>query len=283
VGSITVTACSRRNGTPDKPNEDAYAVRLDAQRTILVVADGVTRSRSATGVYPQPSGAALAAQLVTRTLATALATAEGADLRRAFGRANRVVDRANRRAGVWDRLDYAEHDLWCAVATAVAVNDGIARWAHIGDSVLLHLPATGGLYVRTPDQVADAMQHLDSLAPAELAALGGRERYARQCLRNRPGTSHSYGALTGEANAEQYVLTGDFPIASGDLIVLCSDGLAGLRSVPGPEGWRALEPWLRSPPSNTATAQLFDAVEATDDRLGIRSDDKTVIAALIGD
>ena len=281
MGSITVVACTRRNGTPDKPNEDAYAAHLDSQRAVLVLADGVTRSRSASGVYPQPSGAMLAAQLVVRTLATALAGAASADLRRAFARANRAVDRANRRAGVWDRLDYAEHDLWCAVATAVVVQDGIARWAHIGDGALLHLPAAGGLYARTPDQVADAMRHLDDLLPGELAALGGRERHARQRLRNRPGTPHSYGVLSGETSAERYVVMGDFPIAPGDRLVLCSDGLAGLRSAAGPQGWQALEPWLRVPPSTAAVERLFDAVEAADERLGLRSDDKSVIAALV--
>jgi serine/threonine protein phosphatase PrpC len=283
VGPISVAASSRRNRTPDKPNEDAYGVCLDAHGALLVVADGVTRSRSASGDYPEPSGAALAAKLVVRTLATSLGQANGTDPARALRRANRAIDRANRRAGVWDRLDYAEHDLWGAVATAVVVRDGLARWAHIGDSALLHLPVTGGLYLRTPDQVADAMHHLDALGAADLAAFGGRERYARQRLRNQPGAAHSYGVLTGEANAELYILAGAFPLASGDRLALCSDGVAGLRSVGGPEGWQSLEPWLRVPASNAAAAKLLDDVEAADERLGLRSDDKTVIIATVGD
>jgi hypothetical protein len=89
--------------------------------------------------------------------------------------------------------------------------------------------------------------------------------------------------LTGEANAELYIVTGVFPIAVGDRLALCSDGVAGLTSVAGPDGWQSLEPWLRVPSSNAATARLLDDVEAADERLGLRSDDKTVIVATVGD
>ena len=281
LGSISVAACSRRNRTPDKPCEDAYAVRLDAQGAVLVVADGVTRSRSAAGAYPQPSGAAIAAELVARTLADALT--DGTDPVAAFALANQAVDDANRRNGVWDRLDYKEHDLWGAVATAVVVADGLARWVHIGDTVLLHLPAADGAYVRTPDQVSDSIEHLESLPPETLTAVGGRELYARRHLRNQPTTAHSYGVLTGEAAAAAYVVSGQFAVASGDLLMLGTDGLGSLRGTDAAAGWHNLAPWLRGGPSNAALARLLDAVEEADERQGIRSDDKTVIAARITD
>ncbi|HEY8742697.1 MAG TPA: protein phosphatase 2C domain-containing protein [Chloroflexota bacterium] len=279
MGPISVAACSRRNRTPDKPCEDAYAVRLAANDAVLVVVDGVTRSRSAAGIYPQPSGATLAADLVASTLVNALAG--GADPGAAFTLASQAVDAANRRNGVWDRLDYVEHDLWGAVATAVVVSNGVARWAHIGDTVLLHLPAAGGVSVRTPDQVSDAMLYLERMTANQLAAVGGREFYARRTLRNQPASAHSYGVLTGEAAAESYVVTGTFAVAGGDLLMLGTDGLGSLRGSDADAGWHSLEPWLRGEPSNAALTRLLDAVEEVDERQGIRSDDKTLILAQI--
>jgi serine/threonine protein phosphatase PrpC len=280
VGLSTAIAGSRKNRTADKPNEDAYAVHMDQHETVLVVADGVTRSRSASGVYPQPSGAALAADLVAQHLSTSLRGAWGGeDVTAAFVGANRAVGVANDRHGVWDSLDYGEHDLWGAVATAVLVQGNVARWGHIGDCALFHLPVEGGLVVVTPDQVSAATAHMARLPAAELAAVGGRERYARQRLRNHPAVPQSYGVLTGERGAEHYILTGEFRIRPGDRLALCSDGLGSLQhGDDGDDGWRRLEPWLRGQPG-ADIARLLDAAEAADERLRARSDDKTVILA----
>lgn len=276
--AMLAVACSRRNRSPDKPNEDAFAVHLDAEGAVLVVADGVTRSRDAAGRYPDPSGAALAARLAARELAAALAAGDGTpDLAAAFARANRAIDRANRAHGVWARLDYGAHDLWGVVATAVAVRAGIAHWGHLGDTALLHLPAAGGLISRARDQVAAASAWLDALPAAELAAAGGRDPYARRHLRNHPGLAHSYGVLTGEEAALAYVETGSFALAPDDRLGLLSDGLGSLRRSGDAGAWAALDPWLRADPADDALERLLDAAEEADARSEVRSDDKTVV------
>jgi len=127
------------------------------------------------------------------------------------------------------------------------------------------------------------MEHLESMSPDQLAAVGGRELYTRRHLRNQPSTAHSYGVLTGEPAAAAYVVSGKFAVASGDRLMLCTDGLGSLRGYGADAGWHNLEPWLRGGPSNAALARLLDAVEDADERQGIRSDDKTVIVAQIGD
>lgn len=277
--SLAVVARSRRNRSVDKPNEDAYAVRLDGLRTAIVVADGVTRSRRPDGGYPDPSGAALTARLVAHTLVSALATPETqVDLAAAFRIANQAVDQLNRAHHVWDRLDYGEHDLWGAVATVAVVERGRVRWGHIGDAVLLHLPSSSGLHACTPDQVAAANRLLATLPADEVAAPGGRDGYARSRLRNRPEETVSYGVLTGEPAAEQYVVTGELAVARGDRLALCTDGL---RSLGADAGWSALEPWLRGPFEVSLLERLLLAAEDADHRRHTRSDDKTVVLAAV--
>lgn len=285
MARVHVLALSRRNRSLDKPNEDAFALRLpqDGETAVFAIADGVTRSRFPDGSYPLPSGAATAARLVAETLADTLGAPGGRqDVAAAFATANRAVDLANRRNGVWDRLDFGVHDLWGAVATAVVVRGSVAQWGHIGDSTLLHLPRAGGILVRTPDQVVAATRSVEQLPPAEVAAAGGRERYARRLLRNHPEVPNSYGVLTGEAAAEDYVVTGEFAVLPGDKLVLCTDGLGSLHSADAAAGWDALGSWLQGPLDGRTLERLLRSVEATDERLDVRSDDKTVIVGVVG-
>lgn len=281
--TVQVVADSRRNRSPDKPNEDAYAVRLDMEGAVLVVADGVTRSRAPDGSYPDPSGAAAAARLVAQTLVSALVGPAQPNLRHAFTAANRAVAEANRNAGVWERLDYHVHDLWCAVATAAVIRGAMVYWGHIGDTALLHLAGTGETLVPTPDQVAGAAQLLQRTPLPEIAAAGGREPYARRRLRNRPEVPGSYGALTGEPMAARYVVTGAFHVASGDRLALCTDGLGSLRQDTNEYGWAALARWLRGPLHENTLSRLMDAVETADEQTAARSDDKTVVLAEINE
>lgn len=277
---LMTIAASERNYSPDKPNEDAYAVRQGPRRAVFIVADGVTRSRAADGRYPHPSGSALAAELVAGTLAAALCGPDGdPDLRRAFALANRAVGEVNQRHGVVQRLDYVEHDLWGAVATAVVVQDGAAHWGHIGDTVLLHLPASGGVRACTPDQVAAASRRLDGMAAPKLAAAGGREPYARRFLRNHPDVADSYGVLTGEPAAEAYVVTGSLALQPGDRLALLSDGLGSLRDTAGASPFAPFEPLLRGILAPATLRNLIAAAADADARVGARSDDKTVVLA----
>lgn len=276
---VRALALSRRNRSVDKPNEDAYALRWPDDGAVLVVADGVTRSRLPDGSYPLPSGAAIAARLVAEALADALSAPGGRlDMAAAFAAANRAVDLANRRNGVWSRLDFGVHDLWGAVATAVVVQDGTALWGHVGDGVLLHLPKAGGIVVPTPDQVVAAMHFVEQLPQDDVAAAGGPHCYARRLLRNHPEAAVSYGVLTGEGAAEQYVVTGKFAVLPGDTLVLCTDGLGSLRA----DAWEGLKSGLRGTLDGAALERLLDGVEAADECLGVRSDDKTVIVGVVG-
>ncbi|MCL4545781.1 MAG: protein phosphatase 2C domain-containing protein [Chloroflexi bacterium] len=277
---IAAYGLSERNTSPDKPNEDAFAIHLDGRRCVLVVADGVTRSPRADGSYPQPSGAQLASRVVAQTLAAHLADVEEApDFRQAFQVANIAVDQLNRTHRVWERLDYEEYDLFGAVATAAVIQGRDLFWGHIGDTCLLIHDERTPVQQLTPDQVRAAMDRLDRLQSDEL---NGENRlyYSRARLRNHPQIQASYGVLTGEDNALTYVDHGRRTLTSGATVLLCSDALTCLRRE-GPTGWRELQPLLQDIPWEQIGPNLIATAQQREKDGHLRSDDKTVIVARV--
>ncbi len=274
--SSVATGMSQRNTSDDKPNEDVFAIRSDNERTILVLADGVTRSRRADGTYPIPSGGLLAARVVAQTLVAALVNAEHLQaMYRAFHLANDAVAQLNTSHNVWGNLDYEEHDLYGAVATAAVIHDNRLLWAHIGDTVLLK-GRDSHLCQLTRDHVQEAMEFLQQLTPAELAGKS-REYYSRARLRNHPELPVSYGVLTGEKAALDYVEAGEDGVMVGDVYLLCSDAMTCLRSRGG--GWSAAEQLLTGVPFLEWPSVLIAAAGKREVEAQLRADDKTVIVA----
>ncbi|MCL4541373.1 MAG: protein phosphatase 2C domain-containing protein [Chloroflexi bacterium] len=276
--SIVATGTSQRNTSDDKPNEDVFTIRSDNERTILVIADGVTRSRRADGRYPVPSGGLLAARVVAQTLIAALVNAEHLRaLYQAFRQANDAVAQLNHSHNVWPHLDYEEHDLYGAVATAAVIHDKRLIWAHIGDTALLKIRG-GHLHQLTRDQVQKSMKFLKQLTPAERA--GKSVAYhSRAQLRNHPELPVSYGVLTGEDMALDYVETGEDGLIAGDVCLLCSDAVTCLRSEE--EDWSSAEQLLAGVPFLEWPSVLIAAAGRRELEAQLRSDDKTIIVARV--
>jgi len=282
VLSTAFSARSVRNRSADKPNEDAWTAHVGDSGAVFAVTDGVTHDRDAEGHYPVPSPGAHAAHLVARSLVYALTGPVGLpDVAGAFRMANGAIERVNRARGVWDACDYGQHDLWCAVATAVVIHGTVVTWGHVGDTFLLHLPAKGGLVLCTPDQVMAAEQYRDAPLSEARAVPGTPHTFARQFLRNKPDSPAPYYALTGETVACEHMATGTLYVSAGDRLALLSDGVVSLRSMgaDGTPDWSKLETWLRLPHLDDAVDGLVAAVEEHDIGVGARSDDKTVLLA----
>ncbi len=270
----SITTYTRQNRSPGKPNEDAIAVQTTPYGAVVALADGVTRSVSAQGTYPSPSGAVLAAQTAVQTLTQEL-TVENtrAALARALSQANERIVALNESAGVQSLLNYADHDWWGTCALAVTIGDGTLRWAHIGDSALLRWRAPK-FQVFTRDQVRHVSPYVWSLPQDVVQAAGGETVYARKMLRNKPDHPMSYGVLTGEDAALGYCEFGTTRIRPGDRYVLVSDGCAALNG--GDTDWRAMASAFSEPDLVAHVPSLVDLMERREDTLKLRSDDKTI-------
>lgn len=278
---LCVQAISRKNLTPDKPNEDAYT--YDAERGIFCLADGITRSRDAAGSYPQPSSATIAAGILANEALRFLQACHLAGqpsatiaqrLRDAFAAANIAIARYT---ATQPQPNFIDHDYPGTVGTLLVVQDSQAIWAHLGDTVLLQLCTDGTNRILTRDQV----QVVDRWLFAEGVRWPPDERLVRvrRDIRNNPAAQAGFGALTGEAAALAFVETGTTKIAPGDELALLTDGFDSVWIESGknlreqnmvPERLAAL---LR----NGALEELVSETAAADVALGSRSDDKTAI------
>jgi serine/threonine protein phosphatase PrpC len=169
------------------------------------------------------------------------------------------------------------------IGTLIVASQDMLTWAHLGDTLLLLLRGNAGT-VLSRDQVAGFRAWRTANMTTLPASLPDRVRYLHGSVRNNASLTHSYGVLTGEPAALQFVETGTTPLERGDRIVLATDGLTPL--------WSTME-WAPNPQEpvppaivehlRRATAdQLLHEAEEAEERRQIRSDDKTIILADLG-
>lgn len=195
-------------------------VMKDEQNNYFVVADGVSRD-----VYKQLgySPARAAAERATQALLEGLQ--QGESLNEAFHTANRAVKELNQNEGLWGEgnHNYLDRDLAATCLACLVRNGDTFRYGYVGDCRIAHISAEGVLFI-TPDQVLNAR--------TEFPKEGSREERAvtiRKERRNNPSDSHkTYGVLTGEDVAlnPKYLKTGTIQSKPGDVVMVCSDGIA---------------------------------------------------------
>lgn len=214
----TASSCTvrneRRDCTNPKPNEDR--VFIDTDRLCVVVADGITRTKNQDDSYPDPSPSATAAQVFCDTVQALIRQAPSIrstdTLRSIMASANVAIANFNQRA--FPRFDFAERDR-AGLAAVVGIFDEDTLWlASIADCWCL------GFKEDTAHRFA---WEKTSHSRPEYNRLG--EIPAREALRNRPGNPFAYGALTGEAEALQFVEYARIPVKDIQRLVFASDGL----------------------------------------------------------
>lgn len=220
------------------PPEDATAF-TDG---VFAVADGITRDpsynlnfkkksiESLLKKYPNPSGARRAADIFCETFLRATRnrkTMRG--VAEAFLSANRRIGAYNRQA--IGETDYLVRDLYGCVASGAVIRGKTLTWGVIGDCGIAVFSKTGRRKLRSPNSVEPFERHVASGAISFKWETAEGRRFVREGFRNKPdmklrGERVSYGALTGERNAEPFMYFGSCILSEGDTVVLYTDGFA---------------------------------------------------------
>lgn len=208
------------------PQEDKFF----ATSNIAVVADGITRDSigcpdmdavSQDEIftnYPNPSPAALAAEITCRTFRE---NHNSYNLRELMEMANANIHVVN--ANV--ECDFCENDYAGCVAATVKVENMRLHYAYICDCGVVVWDKDGNIKFVTIDEMEDVGKNWNNSFEGEYSwSLPSGRRYVREYFRNNLNNPYSYGALTGERSAEHYIRSGEIQLEETDTIAVFSDG-----------------------------------------------------------
>lgn len=211
------------------PIEDQYY----ASENEAIVADGITRDPIGISdfstcsqseffeKYPNPSGAELAAKDICETFSTAT----GSLIERLI-RCNDSIRNLNNQYIL--NCDYLENDYYGAVASCISIKNTILDYAYICDCGVIIYDLFGNIKFQTED---DKELYSDPFInkigiPWNLPEA---RIIVRRDYRNNPdnvfdGKCISYGAITGENNAINFIKSGQVQLSNGDIVLVYSDG-----------------------------------------------------------
>lgn len=211
------------------PIEDQFY----ATNSLAVIADGITRDPvntfdlskitfdEALEKYPRPSGAELAAKLIVDSFKYF-----SGNLKKQLIYANKKVKELNNK--YIKTCDYLQNDYYGAVAACVYIKDSILYWSYICDCGIIVYDKSGNIKFQTKDdKKIDSDPYINKI---EISwSLPEARVIVRRDFRNNPkniqdGKCVSYGALTGEDNAETFIREGNLKLDKKDIIVVYSDG-----------------------------------------------------------
>ncbi len=193
---------------PDKPNEDA--VLCDADRQIYILLDGVSRDAS-NGIYPVPSPAVAAAELLCDSIYKALCRSGNADMRRSLRNA---IEYGNIQLSSYNTAQGLQSFPAGAVGIVSCIRDHIFFYAYIGDCYGRSL-LNNQIRLFTTCQTAQIEQHKSEFTADEI----------RNQICNHICHPYGYGVLNGDPQALAFVRYGQIPEADFDSILLSSDGM----------------------------------------------------------
>ena len=211
------------------PVEDQYYT----SETDAIVADGITRDPI--GItdfskcskcefiekYPKPSGAELAAKEICKTFSNSKGS-----LTDRLIEANKSVKKLNNK--FINQCDYLENDYYGACASCIEFENNILNYAYICDCGVIVYNKNGNIKFKTND---DKELYSDSYinklgipwsSPKTRKIV--RSQYRNNLNNIIDGNCVSYGALTGEESAINFIRSGQLTIEDGDIIIVYSDG-----------------------------------------------------------
>ncbi|AKM82509.1 TPA: hypothetical protein DD449_01845 [Candidatus Berkelbacteria bacterium] len=220
-----------------KPQEDSYGTRDN----IFCIADGITRDPKSPSDfndlpiiqllknYPSPSPAKMAADCFCKSFLdfTNNKVIDKNTVKSAFSSANEKIAELNKKYN--PNPDYLVNDFYACVASGGLIYDGKLFWASIGDCQVMIIDKTGKIKFESPNGLEDFLHYTQS--HKEKWSDPKRRKEIRRQYRNNPnkvidGKLVSYGALTGEKNAEPFIKSGFKNLDPSDFILFYSDGFA---------------------------------------------------------
>lgn len=240
MGHKTYTAAGdSRKGAKQSQNDDRFIIReLDKECLLIGISDGM-------GGHP---AGYLAAETVIATLNAfeQTKTSSAEQLAAALYKAEEAIKDIVRKAPALDGMG--------ATATAVLIDDGLAKWAHVGDC-RFYLLREGILQQISRDH--SFLQYLieeGRLTPAE-ALKHPMAHVLDQCI----------GCLD---EGPEY---GEFPLIAGDRVLLCTDGLYNVIARK-----QLIEIALQGNSAQDMVASLLDAFDQAKGK-----DDATALATIV--
>ena len=213
----------------DFPIEDQfYASEAEA-----IVADGITRDpvgitdlstcsfKEFLENYPRPSGAFLAAEMICNTFSKT-----NGSLVDKLIKCNESVRKLNQK--YIKVCDYLENDYYGAVASCVSIKNNILNYAYICDCGVIVYDKLGNIKFQTEDdKELYSDPHINKIGiswnlPESRVIV--RRDYRNNLDNIKDGKCVSYGAITGEKTAIEFIRTGRLELSDGDIIVVYSDG-----------------------------------------------------------
>ena len=211
------------------PIEDQFY----ASETEAIVADGITRDpigisnlstcspKDFLERYPRPSGAELAAKAICDTFSKT-----NGSLMEKLIKCNESVRKLNNKYIL--KCDYLENDYYGAVASCISIEKYILNYAYVCDCGITVYDKLGNIKFQTKD---DKELYSDPYINKIGISWNLPESrvIVRRDYRNNPSNIQdnkcvSYGAITGEKSAIEFIKTGQFEISDGDIIAVYSDG-----------------------------------------------------------
>lgn len=221
------------------PPEDSLLV----EGKIFCVADGITRDpispKDFTNLsvekslknYPNPSGARFAADIFCESFVKSLnkKVPSVKTIRNTFIFGNKKVAELNKSSG--KKADFLVNDFFGCVASGGVIYNNKLFWAGICDCGIIVYDKAGKIKFQTPNWMKpfevyekQNLQKKDfNFAIPEYRKMI-RSEYRNNAKKIFENKCVSYGALTGEKEAEKFMNFGEIGIFKGDLLVFYTDG-----------------------------------------------------------
>lgn len=218
-----------------KPQEDSFK-HTD---NLFVVADGITRdpinSKDFSTLtfetffdnYPNPSPARTAADNFVDSVLSSFS----GDLKEVYYLSNSSIKELNEARNPIP--DFLENDYWACVAATAYINENKLYWSVIGDCRVKVFDKDNKVKFESPNSVEIFEKYFFSKDNPRFANFDWKKPedriLIRKEFRNNPkqivnNKCVSYGAITGERDALDFMHFGELELDSGDLVLVYSDG-----------------------------------------------------------